>query len=129
MSNDLAALAVEQGQSGQNAVIEAVGTETFTYRQLIQQIGTLIGCPRPAVSVPKWLGYAMATLLGKIMGDILVTREEIEGLTAGLLYVDGPAAGQTRLTEWVRQHADTLGCRYASELARRRDRQRGYGKL
>ena len=127
--DDLAALAVEQGQSGRNAVIEAVGPETFTYRQLIQQIGTLIGCPRPAVSVPKWLGYAMATVLGKIMGDILVTREEIEGLTSDLLYVDAPAAGQTRLTDWVRQHADTLGRRYASELARRRDRQGAYRKL
>jgi NADH dehydrogenase len=127
--DDLAALAVEQGQSGRNVVIEAVGPETFTYRQLLRQIGALIGCPRPAVSVPKWLGYAMAAMLGRIMGDILVTREEIEGLTADLLYVDAPAAGQTRLTDWVRQHADTLGRRYASELARRRDRQRGYGKL
>jgi NADH dehydrogenase len=78
------------------------------------------------VSVPVWLGYAMAVMLGKIMGDVLVTREEIAGLMADLLYVDAPAAGQTRLTDWVRQHADTVGRRYASELARRRDRRRGY---
>jgi NADH dehydrogenase len=38
---------------------------------------------------------------------------------AGLLYVDAPPAGWTKLSEWARQHADTLGQAYASELARR----------
>jgi NADH dehydrogenase len=64
-----------------------------------------------------------------VLGDVVVTREEIAGLMAGLLSVDGPATGQTRLSDWVRQHADTLGRRYASELARRRDRRRAYREL
>ena len=39
---------------------------------------------------------------------------------ANLLYVDGPPAGTTRLSDWARENADRLGRRYASELARRR---------
>ena len=57
----------------------------------------------------------------------MITREEIKGLTADLLYVDAPPAGATKLTEWARAHADELGKRYASELARRRDRKTSYG--
>ena len=45
---------------------------------------------------------------------------------AGLLYVDSPPTGQTRLADWAREHAESLGKRYASELARRRDRLREY---
>lgn len=55
-----------------------------------------------------------------------VTREEIAGLMAGLLYVDTPPTGTTKLTEWVAAHADTLGRHYTSELARRRDRVEAY---
>ena len=53
---------------------------------------------------------------------MIVTRDEIRGLMAGLLCVDAPAAGATALTEWVEAHADTLGPKYSSELARRKDR-------
>ncbi len=58
--------------------------------------------------------------IGRLVGDVLITREEITGLMAGLLYLDAPAAGTTRLTDWARENAATLGARYASELARRR---------
>ncbi len=39
---------------------------------------------------------------------------------AGLLYVDSPPAGHTRLTDWLKENAATLGVRYTSELARRK---------
>jgi NADH dehydrogenase len=48
---------------------------------------------------------------------------------AGLLDVDSPPAGETRLTDWAREHADRLGVHYASELARRRNREVAYGEL
>ena len=81
----------------------------------------MIGKERPIVSVPPWLGYAVGWLLGAIVGDVVITQDEIEGLMADLLYVDAPPAGQTALTEWIRAHADTLGQHYTSELARRKD--------
>jgi len=127
--DDLARLAVEQGQTEQDCVIDAIGPETFTYRELVEQIGLIVGKARPIISVPPVIGYAVGTALGRLVGDVIITREEIEGLMANLLYVDSPPAGATRLTEWVRQHADTLGRRYASELARRRNRQQAYDEV
>lgn len=55
-----------------------------------------------------------------MVGDVLITKPEIEGLMADLLYVDLPPAGETRLTDWVKDHADILGQQYASELGRRK---------
>ncbi|MGA2618379.1 MAG: NAD(P)H-binding protein [Thermoguttaceae bacterium] len=123
---DLAELAVRQGSGRENTVVNAIGPETFTYRELVATIGRLIGKPRPIVSVPPWLGYAASRMLGLVLGDVLVTRDEIRGLMAGLLCVEAPPAGPTALTDWVREHADSLGRRYASELARRKDRSAGY---
>jgi NADH dehydrogenase len=126
---DLAKLAVEQGECGENRIINAIGPETFTFRELVQRIGKIIGKPRPIVRVPPRIGYWFASLLGAWKRDVVITREEIDGLMAGLLYVDSPPAGETRLTDWATEHAETLGRRYASELARRRNRLGGYGSL
>lgn len=126
---DFAALAVEQASRRENAVIDAIGPETFTYRELVKAIGELIGRPRPIVSVPPSLGYLAGWLIGKFTGDVTITRDEIEGLMAGLLFTESPPAGPTALTAWTKQHAGTLGVRYASELARRLDRASDYGKL
>jgi len=127
--DDLARLAVEQGREAKNRTIDAVGPETFAYRDLVREIGKIIGRPRPIVPVPRSVGYWTGWLLGLMVRDVVITRDEIAGLMQGLLSTDSPPAGETRLTDWARQHADTLGRRYASELARRRNRQLAYERL
>jgi len=123
---DFADLAVAQGQAQGNAVVDGIGPETFTYRELAEAIGRAIGVHRPIVSVSPGAGYLAARLLSAVVRDVVLTREEIAGLMADLLCTDSPPAGTTRLTEWAAAHAGTLGRRYASELARRRDRQAAY---
>jgi uncharacterized protein YbjT (DUF2867 family) len=127
--DDFAALAAAQGKDHTNRVIDAIGPETFTYRRLVEEIGRIIGVHRPIVSVPPSIGYAVGAILGKLVGDVMITRDEVEGLMADLLVTPSPPAGQTKLTDWARQHADTLGKHYASELARRKNRQTAYDQL
>jgi NADH dehydrogenase len=126
---DFAQLAVEQGRSRENAVIDAIGPETFSYRGLVERVGAIIGRRRPIVSLsPSW-GYAAGWLIGQLVGDVMITRDEIEGLMQNLLCTNSPPAGTTKLTEWAVMHADALGRRYASELARRRNRAAAYESL
>ena len=124
--DDLAKLAVEMGKSRDDRIVDAVGPETFTYRELVERIGRIIGKERPVVSIPPAVAYLVSKLVGKALGDVIVTRDEIRGLMAGLLYVESSPAGTTKLTDWASQNADSLGFRYASELARRRDRTSEY---
>lgn len=127
--DDLAKLAVEQGSKKDNCIIDAIGPETFTYRELVEIIGSIIGRQRPIISIPPFLGYIAGYMMGKIVGDIIITREEIEGLMADLLYTDSPPAGQTKLTDWTKENSATLGIRYASELARRINKNETYENL
>ena len=124
--DDLAALAVAQGASQENVVLNAIGPETFTYRELVATICEIVGKKRPILSIPPSVGYWLGQFVSLLVNDVLVTKEEIEGLMAGLLYVDTPPTGTTSLTAWARKHAGTLGQQYTSELARRRDRTAGY---
>ena len=124
--DDLAALAVAEGASRENRIVNAIGPETFTYRELVAVIGEVVGKKRPILSMPPVLGYWLGRAVSLLVDDVLVTREEIEGLMAGLLCVDTPPTGTTSLTAWARRHAATLGKTYTSELARRRDRTAVY---
>lgn len=124
--DDLAQLAVAQGKSLENVIINAIGPETFTYRELVTAIGRIIGKKRPLFAMPPSLSHAVGNLVGRLVDDVLITREEIDGLMADLLYVDSPPTGTTRLTEWASRYKDTLGLHYTSELARRRNRQLAY---
>jgi NADH dehydrogenase len=50
--------------------------------------------------------------------DVLVTRDELEGLMAELVTTDGPATGTRSLREWLARNAGVVGTGYASEIAR-----------
>ncbi len=124
--NDLAAMAIDEGESTENSIVNAIGPETFTYKSLVEAVGEIIGEKKPLLSIPPSIGYLAGQLLGKLVGDVLITREEIEGLMADLLFVDSPPTGETKLTQWAREHAGSLGRTYTSELRRRKNREAEY---
>jgi len=124
--DDLAAAAAEKAVGTQNDVINAIGPETFTYRDLVTTIGRILGPARPIVSIPPGFAYWSCWLLGKLVNDVLITREEIQGLMESRLCVDAPPLGRTKLTDWIREHRDSLGRHYTSEMARRLDRASAY---
>lgn len=124
--DDLATAAVARAGDGRNEIVQAIGPETFTYRQLVETIARSLGLRRLILGVPPGLGYWFCRLLGCLVRDVIITREEIRGLMQDRLQVDAPPLGTTRLTDWIRQHQATLGARYTSEMARRVDRVSAY---
>jgi NADH dehydrogenase len=124
--HDFADLAVAQGVAREDRTIDAIGPETYRYRELVRELARILGVRRPIVSVPPRLGYAAGWLLGKLLGDVVITRDEVEGLMQGLLATGSEPAGRTKLSTWAREHAATLGRRYATELGRRRNRRVAY---
>lgn len=127
--DDFAALAVAECEEQGDRLVDAIGPETFAYRDLVEAIGVIIDKRRPIVRLHPAVAHACTSVFGLFVGDVIVTREEIEGLMANLLRTNSPPAGTTRLTDWAREHAGELGHRYSSELARRRNREQEYGKL
>ena len=117
---DLARLAVEASRGHDNMEIDAVGPEVFTYAEMVKMVRDKIGSKCLVAPSPKWLTYAAGRLLGIFLDDIVLTRDEIKGLSAGLLVSrsdDDPPA-PTRLSEWLDEHGSELGQRYASEVQR-----------
>jgi NADH dehydrogenase len=68
--------------------------------------------------VPPRLAVAAARAVGLLVGDVLLTMDEVRGLRAGLLVSDAEPVGRTSLAHWLYHQRDEVGRRYASELAR-----------
>ena len=124
--DDLAAAAAAQALGNANGVVNAIGPETFSYKGLAETIKRTLGLRRLIIGVPPRLGYWACRMVGWVVGDVVITRDEIQGLMEEKLYVAAPPLGQTKLSEWMIHHRETLGRRYTSELARRVDRSSRY---
>lgn len=124
--DDLAALAVEKAFENRNEIINAIGPETFTYRQLAETIREKLRLKCPIIGVPPVIGYWGCRLLGLAVRDVIITRDEVRGLMEGRLFVEAPPRGTVKLSEWIDQNKGSLGQRYTSEMARRRDRNAAY---
>jgi len=123
---DLADLAVSKGEGTDDCIIDAIGPQTFTYRELVMDLKNIMGLHRALVSIPPRIGHLTGRLIGKLQDDVTITYDEIKGLMDELLFTDSQPAGKTRLTEWVRNNQAVVGRKYHHELARRIDRASSY---
>ena len=122
---DLADICVRASVRRDQTETDAVGPERFTYEELVDAVALAIGEARPVLHLPPALAWVGTLPLGWMVGDVVVTRDEIRGLMAGLLDVEGPSTGQRRFRDWLRQDANALGRVWASEMGRHfRDRER-----
>jgi NADH dehydrogenase len=115
--DDLARLCVQAGSaSGECEVIDAVGPERPTFRELVGQARRAVGSRAVLVPVPGPLLPPVSAVLGLALRDTLLTREEFQAMAAGLADTDGPATGPTALSAWLAEHGATLGRHYLNEL-------------
>ena len=116
--DDVADLAVEAGVADDDLVIDAAGPETYSFQELVERIGAAVGCRRPILRLSPGGVHLLGWLAGSVLGDIVLTREEILGLMGGLLVSRASPRGKIAFSEWLEEAGPVLGRRYASELAR-----------
>ena len=113
---DLADLAVEGVYSRENYIIDTVGPDSYTFKELVQLIGEKIGARRPVLSVPPRLALLAAQVISLFVRDVVLTPEEVDGLMANLLVSKEPPRGRTRFMDWLEANKHEIGTKYASEL-------------
>jgi uncharacterized protein YbjT (DUF2867 family) len=116
--SDLASLIVDAVYRNDNYIIDAVGPDIFTFKELVNLVASSIGSSRPLISVPPRLALIASQFLSLFFGDILLTREEVNGLMSNLLVSSEPPLGRSKLADWLLTNKEQVGARYASELKR-----------
>jgi uncharacterized protein YbjT (DUF2867 family) len=115
---DIADVAVRVAQQNENRILDAVGPEVFAFEDLIRMIAKSLGSRVRLIHVQPWIALSMLRLINPMVGDVILSREEIAGLMANLLVSKQSATGQTRFSDWLAMNLATLGMKYASEVKR-----------
>ena len=115
---DVAQLAVQAASRAENLILDAQGPDALSFDDLVRLIAETVGSRARILHVPPNLALLLCRLLGIFVGDVVLTREEIEGLMANLLVSTSPPTGKTRLGDWLEENKAWVGARYACELAR-----------
>ncbi len=115
---DVAQIAVQAAQRGDSLVMDAVGPEVYSFHELVALIAGKLNTRTRIVHVPAGLVIFLAKMLGYLVQDVLLTRDEVLGLMSNLLISQGFPTGETLFSEWLAQNANSVGAGYASELRR-----------
>jgi uncharacterized protein YbjT (DUF2867 family) len=115
---DMAELALNAGRGSENIALDVVGPEVYTFNALVDLMAGQLHSRARIIHVAPRLALALSRLVGFVVGDVVLTEDELEGLSTGLLVSKGAPTGMTSFRAWLEQNAAELGRRYASELDR-----------
>ena len=117
---DVAEIAIQQGQLAENTVVDVTGPETFRYKDYIRHMVKAMGLKRLILPMPPMVGWLFGRMLGVFLRDDVITRAEIKGLREGLMATDAPPNGTRLFSTWIAEHGASLGKRYQNDLKERR---------
>ena len=115
---DVARIAVQAATGNKNVTLDAAGPETLHFNEVVRAIAAAIGAKRPTLHAPAGLTLALGRVAGLLVRDVVLTRDEYEGLQQELLVSHHDPLGTTGFTDWLNENGGDLGRRYASEKAR-----------
>jgi NADH dehydrogenase len=116
--DDLANICLGAAHGLSDVVMDAAGPDTISFDELVRAIRQAVGRRTPILHTSPAVMAVLARALGVVVRDVVLTPEEIRGLTWGLLASHQPALGQTSFLEWLKDSGPALGRGYANELDR-----------
>ena len=103
---------------GDDVVVDAAGPDCWAYEDFVRLIARAISTRAWIRRSSQRVALAAARVAGVLLRDVVVTREELDALDAGLLVSHEQPLGSDRFEAWLTENADTLGRRYTSEVGR-----------
>ncbi|HUP82730.1 MAG TPA: NAD-dependent epimerase/dehydratase family protein [Candidatus Limnocylindria bacterium] len=118
--NDVADLALRLGAGSDYQDVDAAGPETFTFDELVRVVKSAVGSRSLLIHMPVSVVLATTRLLGVLVRDVVLTRDETRELMESLLVSASEPSGNTpmRFSEWIVANGQTVGRRWSSELGR-----------
>jgi NADH dehydrogenase len=118
--DDVADLCIRLGSADEIVEMDACGPETFTFDELVRLVKSAVRSRALVAHMPVTIVLAATRLLGLMVRDVVLTRDEIRELTESLLTSAANRDGTTptRFSDWLSANADDVGRRWSSELQR-----------
>ena len=116
--DDVARICIESAHGQPGRTVDAAGPDVMPFREMVETVRSAIGSRSVIVPMPTWGVVAAGRLLGLVVRDVVLTRDEMRELTTSFLTSSQPPLGRIGFKDWVTASADVLGRKWSSELAR-----------
>jgi len=116
--DDLARICVQSAGVDGDDIMDAAGPETMSFEELVRAVRRAVGARSPTLRLPPAVMSVASRAVGLFVHDVVLTPEEISGLTAGLLVSHRPPLGRIAFSDWLADSRDSIGSFYANELQR-----------
>ena len=109
-AEDVASQVVQAGSARGNLIADAAGPETFSYAALVRLVASAVGTRSRLVHMPPPLGLALTRLVGLMVRDVVLTRNEVDELMSNTFTSDAAPTGTTTMSGGVGQAHGRPGC-------------------
>lgn len=116
-AEDVADIAINSSIIGED-IVDAAGPDIFTFDEMVRLIAKAVNSKTRIIHANPTFALTISSLIGYIVHDVILTKDELDGLAANLLVSEQPPLGKIRLSGWLQKNSDSIGLRYASELHR-----------
>jgi NADH dehydrogenase len=116
--DDTGEIIADAVQGSQDTTVDAAGPQIMTFEELVRATAAAIGRKARIVHVPPAVALVLLRVLNLLVGEVILSRQELDGLMTELLVSHEPPRGQQSVIDWLRDHSNDVGRRYASELDR-----------
>jgi NADH dehydrogenase len=116
--DDLARICQQAAEADGDQIFDAAGPECLRFDEFVDTLRRAVGTCAPILHVPPPVMAVAARALGLILRDVVLTSDEVAGLTAGLLVSHRPPLGTIVFSSWITEHHGSIGRAYANELQR-----------
>lgn len=115
---DTGEIIAEAAIATEDMTVDAAGPDIMTFESLVRATAAAIGRPSRIIHVPPLLALAALRVLNRLVGEVILSRQELDGLMTELLVSREAPRGHQSVTDWLSDHASDVGARYASEMER-----------
>jgi NADH dehydrogenase len=115
---DVAIEAIDGAHPGE--IVKVAGPRDWRFLDIVRAVRAAIGSRALIVHAPAAVALAGLKVAGLFLRDVVLTSDEVKGLTREYLFDPGPLRRGADFAEWLREDgiSAVLGRHYESELAR-----------
>ncbi len=117
-AEDVAEIATWAAEQTDNLTVDAAGPDIVTYEELVERIAIAVGRRPRFVYMPPRLTLWAGDIVSAYVHDVMLTRQELQGLMEELLVSQEKPRGTRNIDNWLLTNAESIGRTYASELDR-----------
>jgi uncharacterized protein YbjT (DUF2867 family) len=115
---DTAAICVDVGAAHDDLVVDAAGPLRWSFEAFVRLIAKAVSSRAWITHASPDITLAAGRLAGLALRDVILTRDELNSLMAGLLVSAEPPRGRDRFDVWLAENGSRVGRGFTSELRR-----------